>query len=81
MKIRWSAGKQCTRLGLSKWIKNGNGNAESKTVNGGKLWAMMNGAHNIVIKDEQGNVGHISTYDVYQSNGVIQVVDAVLMPK
>lgn len=42
---------------------------------------MMNGDHNIVIKDEQGNVDHISTYDVYQSNGVIQVVDAVLMPK
>lgn len=66
---------------LSKWIKKGNGNAELKTVNGGKLWAMMNGDRNIVIKDEKGNLGHISTYDVYQSNGVIQVVDAVLMPK
>ncbi len=72
------------RLGfneLSKWIKKGNGNAELKTVHGGSLWAMMNGDRNIVIKDEKGNVGHISTYDVYQSNGVIQVVDAVLMPK
>ncbi len=66
---------------LSKWIKKGNGNAELKTVSGGKLWAMMNGDHNIVIKDEKGNVGHNSTYDVYLSNGVIQVVDAFLMPK
>jgi uncharacterized surface protein with fasciclin (FAS1) repeats len=66
---------------LSKWIKKGNGTAELKTVSGGKLWAMMNGERNIVIKDEKGNVANISTYDVYQSNGVIQVVDAVLMPK
>jgi uncharacterized surface protein with fasciclin (FAS1) repeats len=66
---------------LSKWIKKGNGTAELKTVSGGKLWAMMNGDHNVVIKDEAGNIAHISTYDVYQSNGVIQVVDAVLMPK
>ncbi|MBI5471866.1 MAG: fasciclin domain-containing protein [Ignavibacteriae bacterium] len=66
---------------ISKWIKKGNGTAELKTVSGGKLWAMMNGEHNIVIKDENGNVANISTYDVYQSNGVIQVVDAVLMPK
>ncbi len=66
---------------ISKWIKKGNGTAELKTVSGGKLWAMMNGEHNIVIKDEKGNVANISTYDVYQSNGVIQVVDAVLMPK
>ncbi len=66
---------------LSKWIKKGNGTAELKTVSGGKLWAMMNGEHNISIKDEKGNVASISTYDVYQSNGVIQVVDAVLMPK
>lgn len=66
---------------LAKWIKKGNGTAELKTVSGGKLWAMMNGERNIVIKDEKGNVANISTYDVYQSNGVIQVVDAVLMPK
>ena len=51
------------------------------TVSGGKLWAMMNGDHNITIKDEAGNVSNISTYDVYQSNGVIHVVDKVLMPK
>lgn len=66
---------------LAKWIKKGSGTAELNTVSGGKLWAMMNGEHNIVLKDEKGNIASISTYDVYQSNGVIQVVDAVLMPK
>lgn len=66
---------------LAKLIKAGGGKAELTTVSGGKLWAMMNGPHNIVIKDEKGNTAHITTYDVNQSNGVIQVVDKVLMPK
>lgn len=61
-------------------IKDGNGTYEMTTVSGGKLWAMMNGPKNIVIKDEKGNVANISTYDVMQSNGVIHVVDKVLMP-
>jgi len=62
-------------------IKSGNGKAEFKTVNGGKLWAMMNGPKNVILKDEKGNIANISTYDVYQSNGVIHVIDAVVMPK
>jgi uncharacterized surface protein with fasciclin (FAS1) repeats len=33
-----------------------------------------------VLVDDKGNVAQISTYDVYQSNGVIQVIDKVLMP-
>ena len=66
---------------ISKAIKAGNGTAELKTVNGGKLWAMMNGPKNVILKDEKGNIANISTYDVYQSNGVIHVIDAVVMPK
>jgi uncharacterized surface protein with fasciclin (FAS1) repeats len=66
---------------LSKRIKAGGGKTELTTVSGGKLWLMMNGPHNIVIKDEKGNVADISTYDVTQSNGVIHVIDKVLMPK
>ena len=62
-------------------IKHGHGTVELKTVSGGKLWAMMNGPRNIVLKDEAGNVSTISTYDVIQSNGVIHVIDSVLMPK
>jgi uncharacterized surface protein with fasciclin (FAS1) repeats len=52
-----------------------------KTVSGGTLTFMMNGSRNIVVKDENGNAANISTYDVYQSNGVIHSVDAVLLPK
>jgi uncharacterized surface protein with fasciclin (FAS1) repeats len=67
--------------GIAKAIKAGNGTATLKTVGGGSLWAMMNGEHNIVVKDEKGNVANISTYDVIQSNGVIHVLDKVLMPR
>jgi uncharacterized surface protein with fasciclin (FAS1) repeats len=40
----------------------------------------MNGPRNITITDAKGNTANISTYDVYQSNGVIQVIDRVLLP-
>ena len=40
----------------------------------------MNGASNIVVSDQKGPVAQISTYDVYQSNGVIHVIDRVLLP-
>lgn len=66
---------------LAKRITAGGGKAELTTVSGGKLWLMMNGPHNILIKDEKGGVADISTYDVTQSNGVIHVIDRVLLPK
>jgi uncharacterized surface protein with fasciclin (FAS1) repeats len=66
---------------LMQLIKKGDGSAEIKTVAGGKLWAMMEGDHNIVLKDEAGNKAHITIKDVNQSNGVIHVIDHVLMPK
>jgi uncharacterized surface protein with fasciclin (FAS1) repeats len=66
---------------LTKAIKQGNGTASLTTVQGGMLWFMMNGRTNIVVKDEQGNVADISITDVKQSNGVIHVIDRVLMPK
>ena len=65
---------------LMKAIKKGNGQAMLKTVNGETLTVMMNGDRNIVIKDRKGDVADISTYDVFQSNGVIHVVDKVLLP-
>ena len=68
-------------MALSEAIKKGNGRAEFGTASGGKLSFAMNGMHNIVVMDETGHTASISTYDVYQSNGVINVVDAVLMPK
>jgi uncharacterized surface protein with fasciclin (FAS1) repeats len=66
---------------LMKLIKAGGGTAVLTTVEGGKLTAMMNGDRNIALKDEKGNVANISIYDVYQSNGVIMVIDSVLMPE
>jgi uncharacterized surface protein with fasciclin (FAS1) repeats len=59
----------------------GNGVATLKTVEGGTLRLMMNGSSNITVEDEKGDVADISVSDVQQSNGVIQVVDKVLMPK
>ena len=65
---------------LAEKVRMGGGRAELRTVEGETLWVMMNGPRNLVLKDAKGNVADISTYDVYQSNGVIQVVDKVLMP-
>src|SRR5271156_1155484 len=65
---------------LEELIRAGHGKAELTTVQGDVLTAEMNGPKNIVLVDDKGNVVQISTYDVYQSNGVIQVVDKVLMP-
>jgi uncharacterized surface protein with fasciclin (FAS1) repeats len=66
---------------ISEKIKDGGGKAELKTASGGTLTAMMNGDVSIVLKDEKGNIANISTYDVYQSNGVIHVIDKVVLPK
>jgi uncharacterized surface protein with fasciclin (FAS1) repeats len=60
-------------------IKAGNGTAEFKTVQGGKLWAMKVGK-DVVLKDEKGNMSIITIMDVNQSNGVIHVIDTVVMP-
>lgn len=71
------------RLGskeIAKAIKAGNGTAEFKTVNGGKIWAMMNGK-SLVLKDETGATSMVTIGDVFQKNGVIHVIDSVIMPK
>jgi uncharacterized surface protein with fasciclin (FAS1) repeats len=64
---------------LKKQIKEGHGQASLKTVSGGTLTAMMQGK-NIVLKDEKGGVSTVTIANVFQSNGVIHVVDTVLMP-
>lgn len=61
-------------------VKQGNGTATLKTASGGTLSVMMNGPRNLVVKDAKGQVANISVYDVYQSNGVILVIDKVLLP-
>lgn len=61
-------------------IKAGGGKAELTTVQGGKLWAWMEGKK-LMLKDEKGGTSMVTIADVFQSNGVIHVVDTVLMPK
>ncbi len=65
---------------LAEKIKAGNGTAELTTVAGGKLYVMMKG-NKIIIKDEKGGTSQVTIKDVYQSNGVIHVINTVLMPK
>lgn len=64
---------------IAKRIKAGRGKARLKTVSGGTLWAWMSG-NNLVLTDEKGGMSTVSIANVYQSNGVIHVVDSVLMP-
>jgi uncharacterized surface protein with fasciclin (FAS1) repeats len=49
------------------------------TVAGGKLWVMKKGSQ-LMVKDEKGGIALITIKDVYQSNGVIHVINKVLMP-
>ena len=55
------------------------GKAEFNTVSGGKLWASMSG-QDLILTDEKGGTAKVTISNVYQSNGVIHVVDTVLMP-
>src|SRR5215831_1436395 len=66
-------------IALAALIAKGKGKARLKTVSGGTLWAMMDGS-DIVLRDEKGGSAKVTTADVYQSNGVIHVVNMVLMP-
>ncbi len=65
---------------LTKAIRDGGGKAMLKTVAGGNLTAMAAGG-GVTITDEKGGSSKVTIADVYQSNGVIHVVDKVLLPK
>src|SRR5439155_27053301 len=64
---------------LRQWIRTGNGSATLKTVSGGTITVWMKGKK-LVLKDEKGMMSTITIADVFQSNGVIHVVDSVLLP-
>ena len=64
---------------LAKWTANNNGMYELTTVQGGKLWVVSKDGK-LWLKDEKGGMAGISIADVGQSNGVIHVIDTVLMP-
>lgn len=65
---------------IAKAIKAGKGKATLKAVSGGTLTAWMDGK-DLYISDESGNKAKVTIADVNQSNGVIHVVDTVLLPK
>ena len=64
---------------LSKMIADGKGMASLKTVAGGTLTAKASG-NTVMVTDEKGGTATVTIADVYQSNGVIHVVDKVLLP-
>ena len=64
---------------LSEQIAAGGGTATLNTVQGEALTAKAAG-NGITLTDAKGNVATVTTADVYQSNGVIHVIDKVLMP-
>jgi uncharacterized surface protein with fasciclin (FAS1) repeats len=65
---------------LKKQIKADNGKAELTTVEGGKLWASLQDGNHIILKDEEGGTALVTIPNVFQSNGVIHVIDSVVMP-
>jgi uncharacterized surface protein with fasciclin (FAS1) repeats len=72
------AGKMSSK-DLWKAIKTGGGTATLKTVSGGTLKATAMGK-TIILTDEKGGISKVTIADVNQSNGIIHVVDSVLLP-
>jgi uncharacterized surface protein with fasciclin (FAS1) repeats len=68
-----------TAKDIAKQIKAGGGKATLTTVEGGTLTAMMQG-DKLVLTDEKGGTSTVTIANVYQSNGVIHVIDTVVMP-
>jgi uncharacterized surface protein with fasciclin (FAS1) repeats len=69
-----------TAAGLMKAIKDGEGTAKFKTVAGGEIWIKQAGPGKLSVTDAKGDVAMVTIPDVLQSNGVIHVIDTVLLP-
>jgi uncharacterized surface protein with fasciclin (FAS1) repeats len=69
-----------TATGLMKAVKDGGGVAVLKTVEGEELIIKQAGPGKLTVTDAKGGASTITIADVLQSNGVIHVVDTVLMP-
>jgi uncharacterized surface protein with fasciclin (FAS1) repeats len=67
-------------MDLVKMVKEGNGKATLKTVEGENLYVTQKG-DNLMVTDENGDMAKITIADVNQSNGVIHVINTVLLPK
>jgi uncharacterized surface protein with fasciclin (FAS1) repeats len=64
---------------ILKAIEKGNGTATLKTVAGGTLTAKLDGG-SVMLTDEKGGMSKVTIVDVRQSNGVIHVIDTVVLP-
>ena len=69
-----------TAANLMKSIKDGEGEAKLKTVSGDSLMVKQAGPGKLTITDTKGDVAMVTIADVLQSNGVIHVIDTVLLP-
>jgi uncharacterized surface protein with fasciclin (FAS1) repeats len=69
-----------TAVQLMKAVKDGEGEAHLKTVEGDSITVKQAGPGKLTVTDDKGGVATITIADVLQSNGVIHVIDAVLMP-
>jgi uncharacterized surface protein with fasciclin (FAS1) repeats len=65
---------------LADMVDKGGGKAMLKTVEGDGLTVMRKGNHHLTLTDDKGDVATITIADVFQSNGVIHVVNSVMMP-
>ena len=73
------AGKHDAKALMAK-ARDGKGKTMLKTVSGDELWVVLEDGK-LSLRDEKGGTAAITTADVYQSNGVIHVIDTVVMPK
>lgn len=65
---------------LLQLINEQGGRVKLHTLEGGTIVASLNGPTNILLMDENGTMADIAVYDIHQKNGVMQVIDRVLMP-
>jgi uncharacterized surface protein with fasciclin (FAS1) repeats len=69
-----------TAVSLMKAVKDGGGEAHLKTVAGEDLVVKQAGSGKLTVTDAKGDVANVTIADVLQSNGVIHVIDTVLLP-
>ena len=74
------AGKMTSR-DLATAVSKANGNATLTTVEGDLLKVSINAEKNLQIEDAQGNIALVTMFDVEQSNGIVHVINNVLLPK
>jgi uncharacterized surface protein with fasciclin (FAS1) repeats len=70
-----------TSRDIERLIKAGNGQAALPTLSGGTLIARINENRNIVLTDENGGESIVTRLDIEQANGILFIVNAVLLPK